>query len=177
MLSDEAANILAVGACFTAETGSVSDVPNRELLAFEHLFSVDVGHRYFGGRNEKEIWLRDTKQVFFELRELAGSRHGVTIHQKGRQDLAIAMLLGVQIEHEIDQGPFKPRAGILVESEARTGNFGSAGEIKNPKLFTDVPVILCWEVELRWISPAANLFIFRRASARGHARFRQIGHS
>src|SRR5262245_31151611 len=176
MLSDEAVNILPIGARFAPKTRGVGDVSNRELLAFEHLFSMDIRNRHFGGRNEKEIWLRDTKQVFFELRELAGSRHGVTIHQEGRQNLAIAMLLGVQIEHEIDQGPFKPRPGILVESEARTGNFGGAGEIKNPKLFTDVPVILCWEVELRWIPPAANLSIFRRAPARGHARFRQIRH-
>jgi hypothetical protein len=83
------------------------------------------------------------------------------------------MFLGVQIEHKIDQGPFEPGTGIHVESEARTGNFGGAGEIKNPKLFTDVPVILCWEVELRWIPQRRNLFL---RSARGTLRFRQIRH-
>ena len=103
---------------------------------------MDIRNRHFGGRNEKEIWLRDTKQVFFQLRELAGSRHGVTIHQEGRQNLPIAMSLCVQIEHKIDQDPFEAGTGIHVESEARTGYLGCAGEIENPELFTDIPVIL-----------------------------------
>jgi len=43
MLSDETTNILPVGAGFAPETGSVRNIPNRELLAFEHRPTGTIG--------------------------------------------------------------------------------------------------------------------------------------
>src|SRR5262249_9657468 len=101
---------------------------------------------------------------------LSGTRHSLTIYEVRRRNLAIAVLLRMQIEHKIDQGPLEPRAGILVESEPSARNFGRAGEVENPEFLSDIPVIFCREIKLGRIAPAADFLVVRRRGPYRHGR-------
>ncbi len=109
MLPDEASGVAPVRAGLGAETGGIGGVFDRQLPLFQRLVAVDVGNRHFGGRDQIEIPVLDLEQVFLEFRQLAGRRHRCRIDQHRRHDFGIAVLGGLQIEHEVDQGPFQPR--------------------------------------------------------------------
>src|SRR5436190_11036810 len=100
---------------------------------------MNVCQRNFGCRYKKQFRVGNAKRVLFELGQLPGSRHDITIDEERRQHLLVSPFPRVQIQHEIDQGPLQPCSGAFVESEASTGELGSASEIKNSQLLTNIP--------------------------------------
>ena len=53
---------------------------------------------------------------FWQLRR---AEHGGVAHQQRRRDFLIAMLVGVQVEHELGERAFQPRQLALQHGEAR----------------------------------------------------------
>ena len=102
-----------------------------------------------------ESLLRHLEQVGLELGELAGAVHRFGVDQVGRQDFGVAMLAGVQVEHEVHQGAFELGAEIPVESEAGAGDFGGAFQVEDAELLAELPVRLGGEVELGLACPSA----------------------
>ncbi len=115
------------------------------------------------------------EQVGFELRQLPGAVHGVGIDQERRQHLGVAMLAGVQVEHEVHQRALQPRAQVPIDGEARAGQLGGALQVEDAQLLAQLPVRLGREVELRRRAPAAHFDVVRFGLADRNAVVGKIG--
>src|SRR5690349_8861944 len=70
------------------------------------------------------------------------------------------MLIGVCIEHEIDQCALKFRAQTVVDGKSRTCNLRRPLKIQNAEIWPEVPMRLRLEIELPRFAHAANLDVF-----------------
>ena len=68
-----------------------------------------------------------------KLRQLAGIGHGLSIHDKGRQSLRVAVRGGMHIEHKADQRPFQPGACAEIQGKTGTGDFGGSLKVQYPQ--------------------------------------------
>ena len=87
------------------------------------------------------------EEVLLELGELAGAEQGVGVDDERRQHLRVAVLAGVEVEHEVDQRPLEQGPGPEVDREAGAGELGAAFEIQDAERRPEVPVGLGWKVE------------------------------
>jgi len=72
---------------------------------------MHVRQRHFGGRHQVEIPVAgDLEEIGFELRQVAGAGQRGRVGQERRLDLRVAVLLRVEVEHEVDQRARQPRA-------------------------------------------------------------------
>ena len=71
---------------------------------------MEVGERHLGGRDQEQIVRRHRVQVVLELRQLAGAGERRAVDEIGRRDLLVAVLAGVEVEHEAAQRAHQPRA-------------------------------------------------------------------
>ncbi len=117
------------------------------------------------------------EQISRKLGQLPGAIHRFGIHQKRRQDFGIALLAGVNIEHEVGQRPLQPRPRIPVNRKPRAGKLRGPLQIQNPELFAQLPMRLGSEVELRRRSPATHFYIVGRRLAHRHRGVRHIRNS
>ena len=119
--------------------------------------------------------LADLEQVVFELGQLAGAVQRGGVHHERRQNFGVAVLAGVQVEHEVGQRPLQLRAQLPVDSKTRARDLGGALQIQNSQRLSQIPVRLGREIELRRLAPAADFLVVRRRAAHGHARVRHVG--
>ena len=83
--------------------------------------------------------------------------------------------VGVQVEHEIDEGAFKPGAGAFVEAE--TGRRSNRPlEVKDIQLFAEVEMLFWFKGKLRFFSPDAHHGIVIGRSPDGRRVTREIGY-
>src|SRR4029450_7188877 len=113
VLADEAAHVLAVGACFRSEAGSERAVLHGEAVRVEDLAGMEVGERDLGGGDQEEVALAEAglEEVALELRELSRAEEGLAAHEVRRPDLGVAPLLRVQVEHEGHERPLQAGQG------------------------------------------------------------------
>jgi hypothetical protein len=71
------------------------------------------------------------EEVFGELGQLAGAEERLRVDHVGRQDFGVAVLAGVQVEHEVGEGAFEARSLAEVDDEARAGDLGGALEVED----------------------------------------------
>ena len=135
---------------------------------------MDVGERHLGGGDEEVVGVRGVEHVRFELGELAGAGHGDPVHQERRQDLLVAVLPGLKVQHETDQRPLQQRALAPVEGKARAGDLGAPGEVEDPQRLADLPVILRSEAERRRLAPVPQNRVVGLGLAHGNPRVREI---
>ena len=72
--------------------------------------------------------------------QLAGAVEAGGIGHERRQDFGIAVVLGMDVQHEIDERAFELRAQTPVDGETRAGDFGGALEIENAEVGAQVPM-------------------------------------
>src|SRR5207249_416375 len=95
---------------------------------------VEIGEGCFGGRDEPEVLLRVVIEVLAELRQVARAEEVLLAHHEGRIDLGVAVLTGMDIEHEVDEGALKAGATALEDVGAGAGNLYAALEIDDAQL-------------------------------------------
>ena len=71
------------------------------------------------------------------------------IDHVGRQDLGVAVLAGVEVEHEVGEGALEACSRAEVDDEAGAGDFGGAVEVEDVEGLAELPVGLGGEVEGR----------------------------
>ncbi len=84
------------------------------------------------------------------------------------------MLVGVQVQHEVDQRALELRAGPHQDRESRAGDLGGALEINDAELGTEIPVRFRLEVEAAGIAPGAHDLVVGRALPHRHAAVRDV---
>src|SRR5690349_5668718 len=140
MHPQQAAGVLPGGTRFAAKAGCVRGVRERQLRPVEDFVAMQIGHGHFGGRNEKQIVRRRLVRVFFEFRQLARADHAVAANEERRLDLDVAVLAGVQVEHEVDQGAHEPGSAAHEHGEPRAGELRATREIEDAERFSQLPV-------------------------------------
>ena len=161
MLPDQAADVPAVGAGLTAKAGREGSVGDGKLCAVQDLVGVQVGDGYLrrGDQVQRARVVRiaalGLEQVRLELGQLARAAQGFGPHQERRVHLGVAVLLGVQIEHEGRQRAHHAGALAPQHREARAAELRRAIEVENAELGAQVPVRLGIEVEARCGAPGA----------------------
>ena len=94
--------------------------------------------------------------------------------RNGRQHLAIAVLPGVDVEHEGGEGPLEPRSRARQQREASSGNLRGALEVQDPECLAELPVRPGLEVEAPGLSPSSRLGVRLLVGADGDALVREI---
>ncbi|MCY1542589.1 hypothetical protein D9M68_783450 [compost metagenome] len=85
------------------------------------------------------------------------------------------MLAGMQVDHELRQGPMQTGNGPTQQREARTGQPGGGFEIQPAVFFTQADVILNREIEAFRCAPAAHLDIGLFIVPHRYRLMRQVG--
>ncbi len=160
MLADHAARVAPGRARLRAKAERAGGEAQGQAFLLEDLLADQIGHRHFGGRDQPVAVAR-AEQVLAEFRQLIGAEHRGIAHQNRRVDLEIAVLAGVQIEHELHQRPLHPRQRALQHHETRAGELGRRIEIHQAERLADLDMLLRPEPlgKLRRRAEAADLDI------------------
>src|SRR6266481_1032769 len=92
---------------------------------------MQVCQRYFGRRYEEKFAVFHSVHVGFKLRQLSRADHTIASDEKRRADFAVAVLAGMQIEHEVDQCSLQFRTGAGKTNKSTSAQFCGALQIKN----------------------------------------------
>ena len=95
-----------------------------------------VGQRHLGGGDQPAA-VGGVEQVLGELRQLAGAEHRLVAHQQRRRDLGVAVLLGLDVEHELAERPLQPRQ--LALAAPRTARRTCARRPRSPSCRAPAP--------------------------------------
>jgi len=152
----------------TAEV-PVTNLHAEEILGGEDLLSVQVGHRDFGGRDEVQPFGRDV-HVLGHGRQLSRAPRGVGVHQIRGRDLAVAVLGGVQIDHEADERAHQPGTVAREHGEAAARQLGASRQIEDVERLPQIPVRPRLEWERGRIAPGPDDLV------RGLVALRHLGH-
>ena len=87
------------------------------------------------------------EEVLAELGQVAGAEEGLGVDEARGKDLDVAVLAGVEVEHEVGEGSLEAGAGAELQDEAGAGDLGGALEVEDAEGFADLPVGLGGEVE------------------------------
>ncbi len=177
VLAHQAAHVLTIGPGLATKTWGISNVVQREKVSLQNLIPMNVGQRNLGGRNEKKVRLRCSKQIFLELGQLSRPRHRIPVHQKRREYFLVAALARVKVQHKINKGSLQQCPRATVKREPRSRQFRCSGEVQDPQLFSDLPMVFREKVEFGDFAPAPYLSVVFGPRAYRHGLMGQIGDS
>ncbi len=121
MIADHAARVLTRRAGFRAEARSVGNELQRQRLRRKNLVAHQVGDGHFRSRNQVEgLLAAHDEQVLFELRQLSRAQNRLGLHEQRHIHLRVAVLPGMQVEHELRQGAMQMRDLRTKDHEARS---------------------------------------------------------
>src|SRR5213593_3512362 len=164
MHPQQATRILAGGARFAPEARRVGGVAERQPGGVEDLVAMQVGEGDFGRGDEKQIVGRRLVHVVLELGDLAGALHHFALDDERRLHLDVAVLSGVQVDHEGDEGADELRPGAHKDRKPRAGELRAAREVQHSQCFPDLPV---WPAALRGrLAPRAHDLVVRGVAIR-----------
>jgi len=142
---------------------------------------MDIGYRNLCCRYKVEGAVLNPEELFLELRQLACRGHAGLVHHERRQDLQIAMLGGMQVEHEADQCALAPGPHAFIKSKAGSRDLGSPVKIDDVQILGQVPVGFRLEGKYRGFAalgrPPPDLYIAVFVFTIRHGTMRQVGSS
>src|SRR5688572_25164075 len=109
VLAKHTPNIFSMGTRFAAKAGRIRRKFYREAAAVENIFTIDVGQRDFRCGNKIEVGIPDLEVILFELWQLSRTEQTLRVCHEWRHDFGVAVLLRMDVEHEIDQCSLEPR--------------------------------------------------------------------
>ncbi|MNG94387.1 hypothetical protein D3C79_533980 [compost metagenome] len=178
MLTDHATGIAPRSTGFAAEARRVGNQLERQLLGIEDLARDQVGQRHFGSRDQVEVGLAfaaDLEQVFLELRQLAGALQGRGLHQVRGVVLLVAVLAGVQVDHELRQGAVQAGDRAAQHGKACARQLGGGFEVQATADFAKGDVVLDFKIEGLRRAPTTHFDVVVFAGTDRHAGVRQVG--
>lgn len=188
VLADHAADVAAVGAGLGAEAGGVGAEGDGKGGFVEGFVTEEVGDGDFGGGDEPVVVFLEVaggvwafvvavEEVCREFGELAGAEEGFAIDEGGGEDFGVAVLAGVEVEHEVCEGAFEAGTGAVVDDEAGAGDFCGAVEVEDVEGFAEFPVGFGGEVEGGWVAVGLDELIGVFVGADGDVCGGEVGES
>src|SRR5215472_17711064 len=134
VLADDSAHVAPIGPSLAAETRRVGAQRDGELIGVERLVAKQVRNGHLCRGREPKVVILDLEQIFFELGQLTGPEKAGGIDQERWQNLGIAVLTSVHVQHEADQSALQPRPDTPIDRESRAGDLGCTLQVENMKL-------------------------------------------
>src|SRR5262245_10864862 len=131
MLTENAANILTVRTCLTAEARRIRRELNRQSFTVNNVAPIYIRDRNFRSWNEVVVGSFDLELVLFKFRQLGRSEEALGVRHEWRNDFFIAVLLRVDVQHEIDQSTLHPGPDPCQQRETGSCNFRGPFEIQD----------------------------------------------
>src|SRR3954470_18027154 len=79
-----------------------------------------IRDRHFRRRDQCQTAIvLEMKKVVFKFWKLISAKQSIAVHDKWGQRLSVTMLACVNVEHKIDQRPFKPRSSTIKNCKSR----------------------------------------------------------
>ena len=103
------------------------------------------------------------------------ANHRLILDQQRRVHLHIAMFGGVQIEHELADGPFQTRQRAFGHHKTRTGHAGGGFEIHQAERFADFKMLLGLEIECARRAETVQQHVAMLVRTHGHFIERRVG--
>ena len=113
MLADDAAGVTTSGACFAAEAWAERTIFHRQIFFAEDLVAVVVGDRNLCGWNQIIIGVLKMEHVFCEFWQLTGAEIRRAVGHVWRDELGVAVLIGVHVDHERNDRAFETGSQAL----------------------------------------------------------------
>ncbi len=167
VLAQHAARVAPGRARFRTEGRRERGEAQRQFFLLENFARYEVGQRHFRRRDQPAAISRP-EQVLGEFRQLPGAEHRLVTHHQWRRDFGIAVLAGVQVDHELAERPLQTRQLAGQHRETRTGELGSAFEIHIAERFANLEVLLCRVVPAGLLAGDAGHHIVVLVLAIGH---------
>ena len=185
VLPDEATHVAAVGAGLGTEAGRIGTEADGECGFVQGFIAEEIRDWNFGGGDQPMIvvvqialseraFIVAVKEVLSEFRQLAGAEERAGVDHVGRQNFRIAVLAGVQVQHEVGQGALKPGTRAVVKGEAGTGDFGRAIEVEDVQGFAELPMGFGREVEGWLLAVTLDKTVAVLVGALRHVGLRQV---
>ena len=133
-----------------------------------------VRRRHLCRRHEVVVEPVELEHILRKLRQLPCPDHACLVHDVGRKHLRVAVLLRVEIHHEVDARAFKACAEPLVKREARPRDLRRTLRIEHTELLADVPMRLRFEIKCTRRAPTAHLGILCIVLSDWDVRLRHI---
>ena len=115
------------------------------------------------------------KQILLELGQLPGALHHLRVDQQRHVAFDVAVLAGVQVEHELRQRAVQARDAAAQHGEARAGQFRTSLAVEPTVARAQFHVVAHRKIERARRAPAVLLDVTRLVRALGHIGSRQIG--
>ena len=115
------------------------------------------------------------EKVVSELGEISCAEQRLGVYERRGKHFDVAVLAGMEVEHELGEGAFEAGAGAEVDDEARAGDLGSALEVEDAELFAELPVGLGGERKLARLTPGLDDLIVVLGSPSGDVVGGEIG--
>jgi hypothetical protein len=173
VLAQHAARIAARRPCLGPEAGRPGGDPPGELPLLQQLPGGQAGERHLRRRDEPAV-VGGAEEVLAELRQLTGPVERLAAHKVGRNDLLIAVLFRVQVDHELRQRPVQARQGALQDREARARHAACRLELKAAKGLAELEMLLYLEGEGLRLAPAAHFLVRALVGADGNVGVGQV---
>ena len=149
---------------------------NGQLGFFKDLARDRIGQRYFC-RGDQPPPVGGLIAVFGEFGQLVGAIHRVVFDQNRRPHLGQAVVVNMDVQHQLGQGAVHTGDSALQHDKAAARQFGCGGEIHVLGHTRDLKVLFGGEVESARGAPAVNFDVLRFILAIGHSVQRQVGNA
>ena len=104
MLPDHASRIFTIASRLRTKTGCVSHEFFRQFIRIDNTITHQVGERHLGSRNQIERGIAaGFELVALEFRQLARAIQCVALYEVRDISLQIAVLRGMNIQHQLNQ--------------------------------------------------------------------------
>ena len=135
-----------------------------EFLRLDDAVTHQIGHGHLGGGYQVEVlvppfWRCQLEQVRLEFRQLPGALEGVAVDDVGDIDLGVAVLEGVHVHHELNQGAVQTRHARAHDREAGAGDSGRPIEVQAAQGLADGHMVTHLEAEVLRLAPAGQFEI------------------
>ncbi|CCJ83722.1 hypothetical protein BN133_99 [Cronobacter dublinensis 582] len=179
--TDKTAGVTTIRARFRAEARRMRGHFYRQRVLVDDFIAHEVGQRHFRRRDQRVVaavrfFFQRTgmEQIACELRQLTGAIKRVVVHQVRHIVFAIAMLFGMQIEHELRQRAVQTGNLPFHHDKTGAGQLNGAREIKPAMHFTEGDMIAHVEIELTRRAPAAHFHVVAVIFTVRHFIVRQV---
>src|SRR4030095_5088849 len=103
---------------------------------------MEVGDRYLSCWNQEEVVCADDVELFLELGKLTRSGHRRAVHDVRRRDFEVAVIPGVEVQHEVLERPHQPCTHSGVDRKSRSRDLGTARQVKETQSGNQLPMRL-----------------------------------
>ena len=139
MQTVQSAHILAVRACFAAETLGVGTILDGEFLFVHDNIAIDVRYGNFGGGNQIQVVQIAVVHLSFLVGQLACAVSAVGVNDCGRHNLFIASLACL-VQEEVDERSLQLCALAAVNGEAGSADLHAQVKVNQVIFLSQFPV-------------------------------------